>query len=673
MQKSLPTRAMREHPDLDQLKRQAKELLEAFVAGLPDAVAEVNAHYRDADAATFALSHAQLVLARAYGFDSWPKLKAYVDGATVTRLADAVRAGDVERARAMIKARPELVNMQMSYGDEHRPLHYAVMERKPEMARLLMESGADAREGIHPHRDATTALTLAIERGYDEIVAIIQEEERRRRKAGGGSDAAAPSAPDELCEAIGRGDEARAIAMLEADPSLIHACHRDGWTPLHVAAGALNERLARHLLERGADVTRRGGDNRTPLDMAATGRGRRKAGGAAAFAAVAEILRRHGAELTARSAVALGDADWLRARRAEGALENPLDWSMGGLLTVAVHHDRPEILELLLDLGFDPDEQVRLSEVEGVSYSQGYPLWHCAAQGKRAMAEILLKRGASPNVHVDSSGSAVYSAYSHRQWEMVELLRSYGGVVGADTVAIYRQTELARRMLADEAAGLAPAGLGFEGSKVVEELLRFGASGGDPEIVRMALERVDWPRDDPRWFRILGEPLSFWNHIPWLYAGNPELDRGAYITCFRLILERCDPNLIGGFNRTTLHEVAAMGDHVTEEEGALFAAALLDAGARTDVRDDLLKSTPLGWACRWGRVEVVKLLLERGADPVEVDAEPWATPRAWAQKMKHDAVLAILPDATTNAVKPGSSSARQRSRKDKGQKKGGRR
>ena len=46
MSKSLPTRVMRENPDLDQLKRQAKELLEAFIAGLPDAVAEVNAHYR---------------------------------------------------------------------------------------------------------------------------------------------------------------------------------------------------------------------------------------------------------------------------------------------------------------------------------------------------------------------------------------------------------------------------------------------------------------------------------------------------------------------------------------------------------------------------------------------------------------------------------------------------
>jgi hypothetical protein len=207
---------------------------------------------------------------------------------------------------------------------------------------------------------------------------------------------------------------------------------------------------------------------------------------------------------------------------------------------------------------------------------------------------------------------------------MVELLRRYGGVVSADTAAIYRQTELARRILADD-SGVAQA----------EELLRFGAMGGDPEIVRMALERIDWPREDPRWFRILTEPLSFWHHIPWLYAGNKDLDRETYLPCFRLVLERCGATPLGGFGRTALHEVAAMGEHVTEEEAAAFAVTLLGAGARMDVRDVILKSTPLGWACRWGRAAVVKALLERGADAEEADAEPWARPRAWAEKMGH--------------------------------------
>jgi hypothetical protein len=95
---SLPTRAFRERTDLDQLKRQAKDLLEAFRRGDAAAIKEVNAHYRGADTATFALHDTQLVLARAYGFESWPKLKAYVDGVTVKRLLLAVRASDLEEA-----------------------------------------------------------------------------------------------------------------------------------------------------------------------------------------------------------------------------------------------------------------------------------------------------------------------------------------------------------------------------------------------------------------------------------------------------------------------------------------------------------------------------------------------------------------------------------------------
>ncbi|MPZ21863.1 MAG: ankyrin repeat domain-containing protein, partial [Luteitalea sp.] len=73
--RSLPTRTLADRPDLDQLKRQAKELLDAFRASERDAITEVTDHYHDADKATFALHDAQLVIARAYGFESWPKLK----------------------------------------------------------------------------------------------------------------------------------------------------------------------------------------------------------------------------------------------------------------------------------------------------------------------------------------------------------------------------------------------------------------------------------------------------------------------------------------------------------------------------------------------------------------------------------------------------------------------
>jgi ankyrin repeat protein len=625
---NIPARTLREHPDLDQLKRQAKELLQAFIAGDPDATAEVSGHYRNADRATFALHDAQLVLARAHGFDSWPKLKAHVDGITVTRLEAAVRAGDLAQVRAMLKVRPELAHMGGG-------LLHAVLNRAPEMVRALMEHGANAQEGVYPHRSATSPLTIATERGYDEIVAIIKEEEQRRRDAKSGLKGVPE--PDELFQAIASGDDERAIAMMEMNPALIRTRHHLlGWTPLHIAARALNARVIEWLLDHGADPNARGRHDFTPLDMAA------HFSGDEPVEKIAALLLGRGAGMTAAAAVALGNADWLRRRQREGAMINPIE-DTGGLLRIAASHNRPEMLALLLDFGFDPDERLRVGEAgaDEVEYTWGMPLWHCAGAAKYRMAEMLLEHGADPNPRVYASGDPVFQAYSQQDWKMVELLERYGGVANATTAGLYRQTELARKMLAGEAKYRLD---GVGGNTLAEQLLWGSACGGDPEIVRMALERVDWPRDDLRWFNILEQPLRIWKHG----SGSRDWDRASYLTCFRLLVERCDPNLRGRvqddgqFGLTILHSVAGSREHVTAEERVGFATMLLDAGARLDIRDNLLKSTPLGWACRWGHIELVKLLVARGADPVESDAEPWATPKAWAEKMGHTAVLALL-------------------------------
>ena len=543
MKQKLSIRRMRQHPDLEQLKRQSKELLAAFRAADAAAISEVTAFYDDPQHATFALHDAQLVIARSYGFDSWPKLKAYVDGVTIGRLVEAVSNGAIERVRAMLKARPELSNMAVSYGDEHRAIHYAVMHRQPEITRLLMRKGANARAGIHPHRDATSAWTLARERGYDDIVAIIEEEENRKAK------------------------------------------------PAHQST-------------------------------------------------IAPAMELDNAE---RTAVANGDLKWLRSSLAEGKLANQVRWSDGGLLTVAVRNNRPEALQFLLDeCKFDPDERVSGGEGDWVAYSQGHPLWNAAALGLSEIANLLLDRGANPNVHVDSSGSPVHSAYSHKQWKMVDLLRARGGYVTADTAALYRETELARQILADEERGTFSRNITVTEGSLVEDLLRFGGDGGATEIVRMALARVDWPRNDVRWFRMLAAPLTFWHHIPWLQAGNKALDRNGYLECFRLVLGACDANIAGSFGRTILHEIAAMRDWITEDEVIAFGHAALEAGARSDGRDDILKSTPLGWACRWGRIKLVQLLMEHGAVLEEKDAESWAQPLAWARKMGHNEIISML-------------------------------
>jgi hypothetical protein len=41
-------------------------------------------------------------------------------------------------------------------------------------------------------------------------------------------------------------------------------------------------------------------------------------------------------------------------------------------------------------------------------------------------------------------------------------------------------------------------------------------------------------------------------------------------------------------------------------------------------------------------VDLVRFYLARGADPREPDAEPWATPMAWATKGGHEEIVALL-------------------------------
>jgi ankyrin repeat protein len=628
-----PTRAMRDNPDIDQLKRQARELLEAYRAQSPDTIIEVAAHHRTATPETFALHDAQFVLARSYGFESWPKLKAAVEGVTTTRLHEAVQKGDLGAVRALLGRRPEIVDLlrEGPSGFEIRAIHIAVMARDVEMTRLLLEAGADTRDGIWPNRDATSPRTIAEERGYDEIVALMtaQEEKRGARSVNAHGDGVR-----RLRDAMMTGGEEAVIAVFESEPGLAGMCPPDGVTMLHRAAQYGLLRVAKWLLDHGADVNKQSQPDfwrwkgRTPLEFAvwecAADSGR------SASEAMAALLIERGAELTPLAAAALGRWDYL-ASCAPDSLQGK------GVLQAAVRGARPDVLRRLLETGLDPNERMQLGQLEEQTFSSGGPLLEAVNTGQIDMARLLLAHGADPNASVFTAGSATAAAYTggsprtHAPDQaMIDLMVQHGGWIDAASVGYIRNVELARRMLEGDIDPHLESGA-FSG-ETVEAILWSGASGRSAEIVRMALERIDWPRDDTRWFWMLWRPLPGHRDLN-------EAEQADSRATFRLILQRCDPNLRAPESgQTMLHEVIAR-DHGV---GVSLATMLLDAGARTNIRDEFLKSTPLGWACRWGRVELVTLLLARGADPIEPGAEPWATPLAWAERRQHAGIASIL-------------------------------
>jgi ankyrin repeat protein len=600
-------------PSLEQLRKQAKDLLHRYTSGDPAAIAEVIQLERHPNPAAFALSAAQRVLARSYGFKSWPAMKAFVDGVNVEALAEAVKHGEIDRVRAMLNARPELIGMDMSGGNEHRALHFAVLRRDSELVRILMEAGADARKGIYPHRDATSAFAIARDRGYDEIVAVIEREETLRRQELSCPNATISPIQDRISAAISDGDTESAIRLLQADGSLIQACDRNGETTLHVAARASNEEMVNWLLRRRASVNKPDMQGRTPLDLAAL----------AINPHIARILIEHGADVTIRGAVALGDASRVRELLQSDPASLHEISPNGGLLTLAVNHGQIEMVRLLLDLGADVDERIHLEELEEPTASWGMPLWHAALANRFEIAKLLLDRGADPNANVYASGWPLRNAWNHEDGLLRKLLLERGAEPQPYMVAEAHDVDRARSLLQADS-----------GEELARELAWSAADHGCPEIIELALANLHWPLNDARWHWILIQPIRG--------ATQDHPNRQGHFDSMAVLLRHgVDPN-VSRYGQTPLHFAAGYRGTVSDEDRARFAAMLIEKGARLDVRDDLLRSTPLGWACRWGRTAMVLLLIEKGAPVTELDAEAWAAPRAWAEKTGQRVILELL-------------------------------
>ena len=305
--------------------------------------------------------------------------------------------------------------------------------------------------GIYPHRDATSAWAIAKDRGYDDVLVVIEAEERRRREEMSCPNATVTPVQDQIHAAIFEHDNETAIRLLEEDGSLIHACDREGRNPLHIAAENENIEMVAWLLKRRAKVNKTDMKGDTPLDLAAMAAGPDN-DTAQAFPKIAELLRSHGAEVTLAGAVAMGSAGRVRELvQAEPDLLRKISRN-GGLLTIAVNHGQIEMARLLLDLGADVDERVTLEELETPTVSWGAPLWNAAVGNQLDMATLLLDRGADPNANVYASGWPLRNAWNHKDGAVKRLLLARGARMQPYMVSETHDVAEARRLLARDAS-----------------------------------------------------------------------------------------------------------------------------------------------------------------------------------------------------------------------------
>jgi len=165
-------------PDLDQLRHQAKDLLQAAHRGEAAALARIRAV-----SDRLILADAQLALAREYGFTSWARLKAEVERREI--LDDR----DVGRLIALLAQDSGLAVAELEHWRDHpggaAPLNYVAMLRfdtarhrwrdvtgTAAMARALLAAGAQA-DGDPGDRE--TPLMTAASYGDAEVAKVLIE------------------------------------------------------------------------------------------------------------------------------------------------------------------------------------------------------------------------------------------------------------------------------------------------------------------------------------------------------------------------------------------------------------------------------------------------------------------------------------------------------------------
>ena len=550
----------------------------------------------------------------------------------IADLCEAATNGDVPKIQQILDLQPDLVNVHMAENNEHRAIHYAVMNQHPDAVRVLMAAGADHTSGIYPHRDATDALTIAQERGLDDIVHILREEDEKRQLEAC-KNITITEENDALFEALQKGNDADALTILDQNPDLLDACHRNGGSVIHTAASRGRYQLVQELLKRGADITHLTPEGQSPLDGAVLNARQRNKPLNEGCLICAGLLLQAGCKQSLEAAIALSDFDFVRnyvSDHPDRFQSNDSD--RDGLLQIAVENNNLDMVKLLLELGLDPDDKYQLHHYESKPYSWGQPLARAAGNSQYDIAKLLLESGADPNASIYASGNPVSAAYNNCDDQMKGLLFRYGGILDHTTAGLEGETSAAAVFLHNDPS-------------LAEKLLWAAGCGGDPNIVGMCLRQLDWKPNNSRWFSLLEQPLRLWRTNP--HRKFRDFDRTVYPEIFRMILDHgASPNLVGRFGYRIAHDLAACGvvwgePIMTEPERVTFATILLDHGADLNVIDELLQSTPLGWAVRWSKYELAQLYLERGADPT-LAGEDWATPLAWAEKRNHTEIANLI-------------------------------
>ena len=275
------------------------------------------------------------------------------------------------------------------------------------------------------------------------------------------------------------------------------------------------------------------------------------------------------------------------------------------------------IVRLLLEQGAEPNAPEEAA-------SNGRALYWACCGNHLEVARLLLEHGANPNAGMDSCECCltIGEVYHGAQAKpLQQLLRSHGAHTPPYRMSVQEMKHAIRT-----------------GHEVIHDGEFLGNVIGkrDVELLELYLD------SDPTVLK----HMNCWSGV--IYPRSSLLVR-------RLLARGLDPNRPDWLGKTFLHACAENGDRPV-------AAVFLDAGGDINARGLEFNETPLTSAICCGRRckeedrpqqaqrrrRMVEFLLKRGAATNLPDDEPWATPLAWARKLR-------LPDMEELLIRHGAT------------------
>jgi ankyrin repeat protein len=550
--------------------------------------------------------------------------------------------GDLALMRGMLEGQPELVSVHHPESGR-RPIHMAIRAGHYECVKLLFEYGAEPVGAVYPIREATDPLTMAEDRGMKTIVELVQAELQLQ--------SGMTEPVRELCDTIASEQFDAAAELIEQDPECLVGADKHGNTVLHVAVAKRSFSLVQLILLRMKDiidVDLRNRDGLRPLQIA-LGKGENNG----IDTAIAGALIQAGAKYTLWCAAELGDlrsvrrmieTDGISANENESGPFSPRSKWLPLVRAVCFGHR--EIVSYLLDAGADIDAVVITHDQDDhlgnpTGYvEEGLPLLCAIENNHFEIAHLLLDRGARSDTQCVYAGNGVADvAMECLDTRLRNRVLLNGGRPLLYTLVSRQEYPALIELLKPSRGWKKHHNLAAGAEENLKLILSWAIYFGDGALVKLCLS-----------FKPLLVDSEWAAHMLQLMRGQAGTVDNRVEVLTALLEYGVNPNAQYREGATMLHMVQGCNDlHRSPAKHQIaMIDCLLDFGADINRIDEELKATPLGWRCRYGDTEVVKHLLERGADP-ELAGADWARPLEWARKKGHHEIVAIIRQALQTA------------------------